>query len=109
MVFDSPRSGRRHPVDFGQTAAELLLRRAGDAYIDELYAGAPAYGATLINALLPRNCIDPNRGEDEIDQGMLDAPLPRPLCSSAKTKLGLSLIWRPYAPGKPMYARSDSG
>ena len=105
VVFDSPHSGRRYPADFGHAADQLLLRRAEDAYIDELYAAAPAHGATLIHALFPRSYIDPNRGEDEIDQGMLDAPWPQPLCSSAKTELGLSLIWRLYAPGKPMYAR----
>lgn len=105
VVFDSPHSGRRYPADFGHIAEELQLRRAEDAYLDELYVAAPEHGATLIHALFPRSYIDPNRGEDEIDQTMLDAPWPQPLCASAKTELGLSLIWRLYAPGKPMYAR----
>jgi N-formylglutamate deformylase len=105
VVFDSPHSGRRYPADFGHIADALLLRHAEDAYIEELYAAAPAQGATLIHALFPRSYIDPNRGEDEIDQAMLAAPWPRPLCASAKTELGMSLIWRLYAPGKPMYSR----
>ncbi len=105
VMFDSPHSGRRYPADFGHIAEELQLRRAEDAYLDELYVAAPEHGATLIHALFPRSYIDPNRGEDEIDQTMLDAPWPQPLCASAKTELGLSLIWRLYAPGKPMYAR----
>lgn len=105
VVFDSPHSGRRYPADFGHIAEELQLRRAEDAYIDRLYFAAPEHGATLIHALFPRSYIDSNRGEDQIDQTMLDAPWPQPLCASAKTELGRSLIWKRYAPGKPMYAR----
>ena len=50
-----------------------MLRRAEDAYVDELYEAAPELGATLIGALFPRSYLDPNRAPDDLDPALLDA------------------------------------
>ena len=42
VVVDSPHSGRDYPEDFGHAAPIDLLRRAEDAFVDELIADAPA-------------------------------------------------------------------
>ena len=76
LVLDSPHSGSDYPDDFAYCCPLPVLRRAEDAYVDELYEVAPALGATLIGALFPRSYLDPNRAPDDLDPGMLAGPLP---------------------------------
>src|ERR1700742_4989498 len=71
LVLDSPHSGRAYPEDFGPAAPMALLRRAEDAFVDDLFETAPLHGAGFLKALFPRSYIDPNRHEGEIDAGML--------------------------------------
>src|ERR1044072_2997394 len=70
LVFDSPHSGRDYPLDFRHAVPVELLRRAEDAFVDELIESAPDHGATLLQALFPRSYIDPNRHEHEVDPAM---------------------------------------
>src|ERR1051325_8894743 len=60
LVLDSPHSGAIYPEDFAYCCPLPILRRAEDAYVDELYEAAPAHGATLIGALFPRRYTDGN-------------------------------------------------
>ena len=46
LVLDSPHSGSVYPDDFGFCCPLPLLRRAEDAYVDELYECAKDAGAT---------------------------------------------------------------
>lgn len=94
LVFDSPHSGRDYPEDFGHAVPVELLRRAEDAFVDELIDSAPNHGATLLQALFPRSYIDPNRHEHEIDAGMLGEPWPHPILASEKAEMGLGLVRR---------------
>jgi N-formylglutamate deformylase len=94
LVFDSPHSGRDYPVDFGHAVPVELLRRAEDAFVDELIESAPGHGATLLQALFPRSYIDPNRHEHEIDPAMLGEPWPHPVLASEKADMGLGLVRR---------------
>jgi N-formylglutamate amidohydrolase len=94
LVFDSPHSGRDYPEDFGHAVPVDLLRRAEDAFVDELIESAPSYGATLLQALFPRSYIDPNRHEHEVDPAMLGEPWPHPILSSEKSEMGLGLVRR---------------
>src|ERR687888_1516192 len=71
LVLDSPHSGRDYPEDFGHAVPVALLRRAEDAFVDELIDSAPSHCATLLTALFPRSYIDPNRHEHEVDPDML--------------------------------------
>jgi N-formylglutamate deformylase len=94
VVFDSPHSGYAYPADFDHAVPRELLRRAEDAFVDDLYAAAPERGAGFLKALFPRAYIDPNRHEDEIDAAMLAEPWPRPVRASEKAEMGLGLVRR---------------
>jgi N-formylglutamate deformylase len=94
LVFDSPHSGRDYPEDFGHAVPVELLRRAEDAFVDELIESAPSHGATLLQALFPRSYIDPNRHEHEVDPEMLGEPWPHPVVASEKMDMGLGLVRR---------------
>jgi len=105
LVLDSPHSGKDYPSDFAHLPPRDVVRQAEDSYVDELYAAAPAMGATLVEALFPRAYIDPNRSLADIDTALLDAPWPGPVTPSRKTELGIGLVWRLAHGGVPMYAR----
>jgi N-formylglutamate deformylase len=108
LVFDSPHSGRDYPDDFRAAATLDMLRQAEDSYVDELYAAAPAHGATLVTARFPRTYIDPNRSLLDIDASLLEAPWPGPAVPGRKTQLGVGLIWRVLDSGEAIYARKLS-
>lgn len=103
LVLDSPHSGAVYPDDFAYRCPLPVLRRAEDAYVDELYAAAPAHGATLIGALFPRSYIDPNRSPDDIDPAVLTRPPPAHLKPRPVTRVGL--VRRHAQPGIPIYDR----
>ncbi len=102
LLYDSPHSGRFYPLDFHGGAPSVELRRGEDAYVDELLAGTPALGATLLAAIHPRCYIDVNRAETDIDAALLGerwpASLP-PLAPTDKSARGLGLIRRYVTPG----------
>ena len=81
MVVASPHSGSVYPAAFlAQTAVPLAaLRRAEDAFVDELFSAAPALGIPLLAARFPRSFVDANREPYELDPGMFEGPLPRRL------------------------------
>lgn len=108
VVLDSPHSGTVYPADFEPALPLEKLRQAEDSYVDELYASAPAHGATLVTALFPRAYIDPNRSVLDIDTALLDSPWPGPAQASRKTELGIGLIWRILDTGEAIYARKLS-
>jgi N-formylglutamate amidohydrolase len=103
LVFDSPHSGSRYPEDFRYCCPIEVLRRAEDAFVDELYGAAPAHGATLIAALFPRSYVDANRAVDDLDEALIDGKWPSPLRPSHKTRAGLGLVRRVVRPGAPIY------
>jgi N-formylglutamate amidohydrolase len=105
LVFDSPHSGSYYPEDFGFCCPIEVLRTAEDSYVDELYAAAPEFGATLIGALVPRSYVDPNRAADDLDTALFDGIWPRPLSPSNRTRSGLGLVRRVARPGIPIYDR----
>lgn len=108
LVFASPHSGAEYPAEF-LAAARLDaqgLRRSEDAFVDELFAAAPALGAPLIAANFPRAWCDANREPFELDPGMFDTPLP-PWVNSASPRVGAGLgtIARIVATGEAIYRR----
>ncbi|TAG45569.1 MAG: N-formylglutamate amidohydrolase [Betaproteobacteria bacterium] len=108
LVLDSPHSGRRYPADFAFACDPVHLRKAEDTDIDDLYAAAPALGATLVCAEFPRSYIDPNRRLEDVDPSMFSGRWTRPVDASPKTKSGIGLVWRVLDDGSPIYARSLS-
>lgn len=108
VLVDSPHSGFELPAEFGTVASVDALRSTWDAFVDELWADAPALGATLLAATFPRAFIDVNRSEDDVDETLLDARWPTPLTPTDYTRRGMGLIRREALPGEPMYARQLS-
>src|SRR4051812_12209641 len=103
LVLDSPHSGAVYPREFSYRCALAMLRRAEDAYVDQLYEAAPDHGATLIAALFPRSYIDANRAADDLDPAILTRPLPPSLTPRPVSRVGL--VRRHARPGIPIYDR----
>ncbi|MEE3625460.1 N-formylglutamate amidohydrolase [Nitrospirillum sp. BR 11752] len=104
VVYDSPHSGSAYPLGFTPRCPLMLLRQSEDAHVDELFARAPALGATLLQALFPRSYIDVNRAEDDIDPACLADPWPGPLNPSEKSRHGMGLVRTVSRPGEALYA-----
>lgn len=105
LLYDSPHSGRFYPPDFALGAPLADLRLGEDAYVDELLANAPAYGAAVLAANYPRCYIDVNRAETDIDSAILAEPWPGPIEPTEKARRGLGLIRRYVVPGVAAQAR----
>lgn len=104
VVFDSPHSGNIYPSDFGHSIERAHLRKTEDAFIDELFADAPRYGATLLRALFTRSYVDLNRAPDDIDPSLLQGEWPYQVNPGEKAKLGIGLI-PTREPGGTVYDR----
>jgi N-formylglutamate deformylase len=105
LMLDSPHSGMTLPADFVAAAPRAAILSTWDAFVDELWADAPAAGATLLAANFPRAYVDVNRAEDDIDPDLLAEPWPTPLAPTAYTRRGMGLIRRNALPDVPMYDR----
>jgi N-formylglutamate deformylase len=105
VLVDSPHSGMDWPADFDTVAPRAAIRTTWDAFVEELWSGAPSVGATLIAATFPRAYIDANRAPDDIDPELLAEPWPEPLAPSGYSARGMGLIRRSALPGVPMYDR----
>jgi N-formylglutamate amidohydrolase len=106
LVFASPHSGRAYPPDFVAASAldPVSLRKSEDAFVDDLFAAAPALGAPLLRALFPRALLDPNREPWELDPAMFDGPLPAYVnVDSPRVAAGLGTIARVVASGVEIY------
>jgi len=106
LIVASPHAGRDYPASFVLASRQdpLTLRRSEDFLVDELYADAPARGATLLAATFPRSFCDVNREPWELDPSMFSDSLPE-WCntSSAKVKAGFGTIARLVSTGLPIY------
>lgn len=103
VVFASPHSGRDYPRDFLRATMldERAIRSSEDAFVDRLFDTAPALGAPLLAATVPRAFVDLNRGADELDPAVVRgarAPAHNPRISS-----GLGVIPRVVANGREIY------
>ena len=106
VVFDSPHSGTHYPDDFDYVIPLTRLQWAEDPHIDEIFAAAPASGATLITATFPRTYIDPNRAATDIDPDQVDGDWPGFEDVSHRAKAGVGLIRTASGRDKtPIYER----
>jgi N-formylglutamate amidohydrolase len=108
VVFASPHSGNHYPREFlaASRLDALAIRRSEDAFIDEIYAAAPARGAPLLKAHFPRACVDPNREAWELDPAMFEDKLPAHVnTTSPRVAAGLGTIPRVIANGETIYRR----
>ncbi len=105
LVVDSPHSGRRYPADFGHTLPQATMRRAEDAWVDELIWDAPSFGASFLAAEFPRAYVDPNRHEHDLDGELMDEPLPAHAAPTYRSEWGLGVVRRLLGPREPIYDR----
>ena len=108
LVFASPHSGRFYPEDMMSAAAldAVSIRRSEDAFVDDLIAAAPAFGAALITAGFARAYIDVNREPFELDPGMFADELPEfARARTARVAAGLGAIARVVSEGQEIYRR----
>ncbi len=106
VVVASPHSGALYPAEFLSQAALPLaaLRRAEDAFVDQLFGAAPRLGMPFLAARFPRSYVDANREPYELDPGMFEGPLPRPLNHrTTRVAAGLGMIPRVAASGEAIY------
>jgi N-formylglutamate deformylase len=108
LVFDSPHSGSHYPDDFRFVCPLDVLRTAEDTYVDELYASAPGFGATLIGAVFPRSYLDANRAVHDLDTELIDGIWPSDLKPTHRTRCGLGLVRRVARTCTPIYDRKLS-
>jgi N-formylglutamate amidohydrolase len=84
----------------------LAIRRSEDAFVDDLIAAAPGFGAATITAGFARAYIDLNREAFELDPGMFADELPEfARARTARVAAGLGAIARVVSEGQEIYAR----
>lgn len=105
LVVEVPRSGSLYPRDFRAVAPFDVVHSAVSMYVDELFAGTPAAGGTLLVARFPNTYIDANRGLDDLDPDMIEGVWLQPLAQTQKKSLGVGLVRKLAKPGVPMYDR----
>ncbi len=93
LFLDSPHSGTVYPDDFKSLLPLMRLRRAEDAFVNELFDAAPGFGAALIDAKFPRSYLDPNRNENDFSPDDLADAWPGTLEPGKKALNGTGLVW----------------
>ncbi|MBJ3761360.1 N-formylglutamate amidohydrolase [Maribius pontilimi] len=103
VIFASPHSGRHYSDAFlrDSVLSPLALRSSEDAFVDRLFSAAPAAGAPLLCAHLPRAWIDLNRATTELDPALIDG-LPRGP-HNPRVASGLGVVPRVVAGGRSIY------
>ena len=103
-VFASPHSGRDYTPAFLRAAAlsGRAIRSSEDAWVDLLWSQAPAHGAPLLAARMPRAFLDLNRASDELDPALVEGV--RRVSHNPRIASGLGVIPRVVAGGRPIYA-----
>jgi N-formylglutamate deformylase len=103
-VFSSPHSGRAYPPDLVARSRLPMahLRLSEDAYVEELFAAAPAHGAPLLAANMPRAYVDLNRGPAELDPALIEGVRAHGL--NPRVAAGLGVVPRVVAEGVPIYS-----
>lgn len=101
IVFASPHSGDIYPANFTRQSAlaKIQLRRNEDAFIDQLFAPCPHFGAPLLSARFPRCFVDVNRAADELPPGWAETDGP----DTARTEAGYGVIPLAIAENTPIY------
>jgi N-formylglutamate deformylase len=104
VVFASPHSGRDYPAEFLQATIldERAIRSSEDAFIDELLADVPGFGAPLIAARAPRAYLDLNRGADELDPAVVEGALS--YAHNPRVVSGLGVVPRVVSGGRAIYS-----
>ena len=103
VVFASPHSGVNYPESLKNRTVLTghALRSSEDAFVDQLFAAAPVYGAPLICAQVPRAYVDLNRSPDELDPALIAGI--RKQGHTPRVASGLGVIPRVVSNGRSIY------
>lgn len=103
VVFASPHSGSRYPVDMmtRTVLSDHMIRSSEDAFVDILFDCAADFGARFIKAAVPRAYVDFNRSPDELDPALIDGV--RRQGHNPRVASGLGVIPRVVANGRAIY------
>ncbi len=98
VLVEVPHSGLQIPteVEHELDASPLAVLRDSDLYVDQLYARAPSFGATLLVSRVSRYVVDLNRGPDDVDS----AAVPRH--PKARHIPARGVVWRACTDGTPL-------
>jgi len=81
--------------------SERSIRSSEDAFVDILFDSAPAAGAPLIVADVPRAYVDLNRSAEELDPALIEGV--RRASHNPRVSSGLGVIPRVVANGRTIY------
>jgi N-formylglutamate amidohydrolase len=92
LLVDVSRSGREYPKDYRSPLPFTVVHDNVSMYVEDLWAGAPDVGGTLLYCSFPNTWIDVNRNELDMDPALVDGGWPVLLKPTARTLEGLGLI-----------------
>jgi N-formylglutamate amidohydrolase len=101
LLVEVPHAGTHVPPPVLEeliVPSDALLRDA-DIYVDELFANAPQYGATLLCANVSRYVVDLNRAQDDFDSATVSD---HPTAPFAQPR---GVVWRATTDGRPLLRR----
>lgn len=103
VIFASPHSARVYPPSFVRRSVldEHAIRTSEDAFVDQLFAPAPEFGAPLLVSRVPRAFVDLNRSADELDPALIQGA--RRQGHNPRIASGLGVIPRVVANGRAIY------
>ena len=103
VVFASPHSGSDYDSAFLQTSVldAQQIRSSEDAFVDQLFAEVPKFGAPLLTATKPRAYLDLNRAIEELDPALIEGVARRG--QNPRVASGLGVIPRVVANGRAIY------
>src|SRR5690606_26439558 len=85
LLVDVSRSGREYPPHYRTPLPFTTVHDNVSMYVEELWAGAPAVGATMLYCLFPNTWIDVNRSEFDMDPAVVDGTWPKELRPTQRT------------------------
>jgi N-formylglutamate amidohydrolase len=100
VIVEVPHAGLELPALFLEplAAPARALGRDADLYVDALYDGAPAAGASMIIARASRYVVDLNRAEADVDSEVVEG-------GRADLQMHHGLVWRLTSDGEPALSR----
>lgn len=103
VVFASPHSGREYGWGFLRKTVldSRTIRTSEDAFVDQLFAGVPEFGAPLLALHVPRAFVDVNRGPKELDPALIKGV--EKAGHNPRVTSGLGVIPRVVAGGRQIY------
>ncbi len=103
-IFASPHSGRDYTAQFLRQSVldDQTIRSSEDAFVDQLFAAAPEFGAPLLLAQAPRAYVDLNRSPDELDPALIKGI--RTVSYNPRIVSGLGVVPRVVSNGRCIYS-----